>query len=109
MEKERKEYLTENPRDIINECIYNLLLLIFGYDELGQLFYIQLCRTIHQMKVTSSGIHMYATRLVDYRKYLPRCLWISCYKRGQKLVEYEEMEKRELLESALPVSCLKKL
>ena len=79
-EKEKKEYLTGDAHkgarvpDIINKCIYHLRLLIFGYDKLGQSSYIQLCRTIRQMKVTSSGIHMYATRLVDYQKKISRCL-----------------------------------
>jgi hypothetical protein len=102
-------YTNNRLADTIDESIYHLKIKIFGADRLGLSSYIQLRRCARQMRVTSSGIRAYDTRLSDFQEYLPRCLWSAGEARGLKPTPFTEDDKRELIESALFPAYLTKL
>jgi hypothetical protein len=103
-----KTYESKRLEDTINECVYRLKIKIFGADHLGLNSYIQLRRSVRAMKVTTTGIRAYDTRLSDFQDYLPRCLWSSGESRGLEPIPFSEDDKRELIESALtPIYLIK--
>jgi hypothetical protein len=102
-------YTNNRLEDTINESIYHLKIKIFGADRLGLSSYIQLKRVARQMRVTSLGVRAYDTRLSDFQEYLPRCLWVAGEARGLEPTAFNEDDKRELIESALPPAYLTKL
>jgi hypothetical protein len=108
-DEDDKTYENKRLIDTINECVYHLKIKIFGADKLGLNSYIQLRRTVRAMKVTTTGIRAYDTRLSDFQDYLPRCLWASGESRNLKPIPFSEDDKRELVESALTPIYLTKL
>ncbi|OEU11608.1 hypothetical protein FRACYDRAFT_244725 [Fragilariopsis cylindrus CCMP1102] len=94
---------------IIQECMYHLKLKIFGNEMLGRSSFIQLKRTIRNMKISPQlGVAAWSKRFDTFQLYLPMCLWDTGAKRGLYPAKYDEENCREILEYALsPVYLLK--
>ena len=61
---------------IIQECIYHLKLKIFGNERLGRSSFIQLKRTVANMKISPQlGVAAWSKRFDTFQLYLPMCLW----------------------------------
>jgi hypothetical protein len=87
---------------IIQECMYHLKLKIFGNERLGRSSFIQLKRTINNMKISPQlGVAAWSKRFDTFQLYLPMTLWDAGAKRGLYPTKYDEERCRELLEYAL--------
>ena len=95
---------------IIQECMYHLKLKIFGNETLGRSSFIQLKRTIRNMKISPQlGVAAWSERFDAFQLYLPITLWDAGSKRGLYPTKYDEENCREILEYALSPVYLTKL
>jgi hypothetical protein len=95
---------------IIEECMYHLKLKIFGNEALGRSSFIQLKRTIRNMKISPQlGVAAWSKRFDTFQLYLPMCLWDAGAKKDLYPAKYDEENCREILEYALSPVYLMKL
>ncbi|OEU21421.1 hypothetical protein FRACYDRAFT_235044 [Fragilariopsis cylindrus CCMP1102] len=95
---------------IIRECMYHLKLKIFGNETLGRSSFIQLKRSIRNMKISPQlGVAAWSKRFDTFQLYLPMCLWDAGAKKGLYPTRYDEENCREILEYALSPVYLTKL
>ncbi|OEU07148.1 hypothetical protein FRACYDRAFT_251631 [Fragilariopsis cylindrus CCMP1102] len=95
---------------IIRECMYHLKLKIFGNETLGRSSFIQLKRSIRNMKISPQlGVAAWSKRFDTFQLYLPMCLWDAGAKKGLYPAKYDEENCREILEYALSPVYLTKL
>lgn len=86
----------------MSKSIYHLKVKVFGNKHLKLSSFIQLKRTIVQMKITlCHGVKAWNKRFVTFQDYLPRCLWVVGKKCGEWSTTYDEERKCEILEFAL--------
>ena len=87
---------------IIAECMYHLKLKVFGNERLGRSSFIQLKRTIAQMKISPQlGVVAWSKRFDTFQLYLLMRLWDAGAKRKLYPTKYNEERCREILEYAL--------
>ena len=95
---------------IIAECMYHLKLKVFGNKRLGKSSFIQLKRTIAQMKISPQlGVATWSKYFDTFQLYLPMCLWEASAKRGLYPEKYDEERCQEILEYALSLVYLTEL
>ena len=100
----------QHDRDIINECIHRLKLLVYGSDMKGKKTYTRLRRVMSNFRINfNNGIRKWAQRMDDYQSYLPDMLWEAGEKRGETMRKFNETELRELLDGCLNMSYNTKL
>lgn len=88
---------------VLGEVYYRLAKRIFGDGKEAMNTFTHIKRTIRDMKV-GLGIgsaHKYETRFFQLNSYLPYCPWNSGWLAGRRPREYDEFEKREILDEVL--------
>lgn len=90
---------------LFREAIYRIGTLIFGSDVIGSNAYIQLRRTMRNMKTTpEKGIMAYHRRMNELHSYMKYTHWQAGDIRGEKKKTFDELDKREMLANALSKS-----
>jgi hypothetical protein len=90
---------------LFREIIYRIGTLIFGSDVIGSNAYIQLRRTVRNMKTNpEKGIMVYHRRMSELLSYGKYTHWQAGDIRGEQKKTFDEFDKREMLANALSKS-----